>query len=29
LLGCRFHLSHQSNLQPMADALDAANLVAR
>jgi hypothetical protein len=28
LLGCRFHLSHRSNLQPMADAIDGANVVA-
>jgi hypothetical protein len=28
LTGCRFHLSHRSNLQPMADAIDGANVVA-
>ncbi len=28
LIGCRFHLSHRSNLQPMADAIDGANVVA-
>jgi hypothetical protein len=28
LIGCRFHLSHRSNFQPMADAIDGANVVA-
>ena len=28
-LGCRFHLSHRSNLQPVADAIDGENLVTR